>query len=135
MRVVHEKEFSDGIQGTVGGVKERVCGLVVLRSDPFALEDAPQGLGEVEVRRVWRKEEEEEPPFLPYGPQFLDCVASVDRRIVEHDESVPCPGLEGEPVEEADDFGGIDALCGREPVVIVLSVNHAEDVEPCYSLR
>ena len=135
MRIVYEEEFADGGQGPVGGVEEGVGGLVVLRADPFALEDAPQGLGEVEVRRVRRKEEKEEPPFLPHWPQLLDGVAAVDRGVVKHDEGVPCPGLEGEPVEEVDDFGGGDALGGREPVVVVFPVNHAEDVEAGHPLR
>ena len=135
MRIVYKEEFADGGQGPVGGVEEGVGGLVVLRADPFALEDAPQGPGEVEVRRVRREEEKEEPPSLPHWPQLLDGVAAVDRGVVEHDEGVPCPGLEGEPVEEPRDLGGGDALGGREPVVVVFPVNHAEDVEAGYPLR
>lgn len=98
MRIVYEEEFSDGSQGSVDCLEEGVCGLVVQRAYPFALEDTPQGFGEVEVRRVWREEKKEEPPFLPYGFQLLDGVAAVDRRVVEHDDGVPCPRLEGEPV-------------------------------------
>ena len=114
MGIVYEEEFADGSQSPVGGVEERVGGLVILRSDPFALEDAPQGLGKVEVRRVRREEEQEESPFLPYWPQLLDGVAAVDRRVVEHDESAPRSGLEGEPVEEADDLGGLSVSLHRE---------------------
>ena len=135
MRIVDEEEGSDGGQSPVVGIEEGVCGLVVLRTDPLSLEDSPEGLCEVEVRRVWREEEEEESPLLPYGSQFLDQVAAVDRRVVEHDEGVPVPGLEGEPVEEPRDLVGGDAFGGHEPVISVLAVNHAEDVEAGYPLR
>ena len=55
MRVVDEEGGSDGSQSAVGGIEERVGGLVVLRSDPFALEHAPERLRDVELRRVRRE--------------------------------------------------------------------------------
>ena len=135
MRIVYKEERSDGSQGSVGSIEERFGGLVVLRSDPFALEDTPQGLGEVEVWRVRRKEEDEQPPFLPYWPQFLDLVTAMNRSVVKYDEGIPCPRLEGEPVEELSDLAGGDAFGGQKPVVVVFAVNHAEDVEAGYPLR
>ena len=54
MRVVDEEGGSDGSQSAAGGIEERVGGFVVLRSDPLALEHAPERLGNVELRRVGR---------------------------------------------------------------------------------
>ena len=135
MRIVDKEERSDGSQSSVGGIEEGISGLVVLRSDPLSLEDSPQGLGKVEVRRVWREGEKKESPFLPNGSRILDHVATVDRCVVEHDEGVLGPGSEGEPVKECCDLVGGDAFGGREPVVVALAVNHAEDVEAGYPLR
>ena len=61
MRIVDEKRSSDRGQSPVSGVEEGVCGVVVLRAYPLALKDAPQCLGNVEVRRVRREVEEEKP--------------------------------------------------------------------------
>ncbi len=46
MKVVNEEYFSDGSQGTVGGVGEGIGGLVVLWSYQLALEYVPQRLGD-----------------------------------------------------------------------------------------
>ena len=84
MRVFNEVGFSDRGQGSVGGVEEGVCGLVVLRSYPLSLEYSPQRFRYVEMRRVRREIEEEQSPVLPDGPQLLDEFAAVDAGVVKH---------------------------------------------------
>lgn len=100
MGMVNKERCADCGQSPVGGVEEGIGGLVVLRTYPLALEHAPQCLGDVEVRRVRRKEEEEKTPALPDRSQLLYEFASVDAGIVKHNDGVPFPRPEGHPVEE-----------------------------------
>jgi len=134
MRVVDEEGCSDRGQSPVSGVEEGVGGLVVLRAYPLALKDAPQCLGNVEVRRVGREVEEEKPSALPNGPQPLYEFASVDAGVVKHDDGIPLPRPEGHPVEEIRQL-----LCGYagargEAFVPVVPCGHAEYVEAGYLL-
>lgn len=102
-----DKEYrSDGSQGPVGGVEEGVGGLVVLWAYPLALEYSPQRFGNVEVRRVGREEEDEQPPFLPDGSQLLHELAAVYAGVVKHDDGVPSARPEGQPVEEVGQLLG-----------------------------
>ena len=134
MRVVDEEGFSNRGQGPVGDVEEGVCGLVVLRANPLALEDAPQRLRDVKVRRVRREVEEEKPSALPNGPHLLHGLAAVDAGVVKHDDGVPLPGPEGKHVEEVrQPVGGYAAPRG-EAFVPVVPCGHAEYVESGYLL-
>ena len=134
MRVVDKEIGANSGQGSVGGVEEGVGGLVVLRAYPLALEYAPQRLGDVEVRRVGREVEEEKSPVLPDGPQLLDEFASVDAGVVKHDDGVPFPRSERQPVEEVcQPLGGYAASRG-EAFVSVVPCGHSEDVESGYLL-
>ena len=134
MRVVNEEYCSDGSQGPVGGVEEEISGLVVLRSYPLALEYAPQRLGDVEVRRVRREVEEEKPSALPNGPHLLHGLASVDAGVVKHDDGVPFPRFEGQPVEEVGQLVGGYAAPRGEAFVSVVPCGHAEYIEAGYFL-
>ena len=73
--------------------------------------------------------EEEEPPFLPDGPHLLYDAGAVDAGVVKHDDGVPRPGAEGQPVEKFDHFHGRYALPRREALVAVVPCRHAEHVE------
>ena len=134
MRVVDEEGFSNRGQGPVGGVEEGVCGLVVLRANPLALEDAPQRLRDVKVRRVRREVEEEKPSALPNGPHLLHGLAAVDAGVVKHDDGVPLPGPEGKPVKEIRQPVGGYAAPRSEAFVSVVPCGHAEYVESGYLL-
>ena len=134
MGMINKERRSDCGQSPVGGVEEGIGGLVVLRTNPFALEYAPQCLGDVEVRRVRREVEEEKPSVLPDRSQLLYEFASVDAGVVKHDDGVPFPRFEGQPVEKVRQlFGGYAAPRG-EAFVSVVPCGHSEDVEACYLL-
>ena len=135
MRVVDEEGGSDGSQSAVGGIEERVGGLVVLRSDPFALEHAPERLRDVELRRVRREIEQEKVPFLPDRPHLPDDFAAVYAGVVEHDDGLPRPVPHGQPVEEVRQLGGVYALPRREAFVAVVPGGHPEYVEAAPFLR
>lgn len=61
---------SKSSQSSIGCVKQGVCGEIIHKSEPSALEDSSQLLGNVERWAVWRKKEEEESSFLPYWTKF-----------------------------------------------------------------
>ncbi len=134
MRVVDEVGFSDRGQGSVGGVEEGVCGLVVLRSNPLSLEYSPQRFRNVEMRRVRREKEEEQSPVLPDVPQLLDEFAAVNAGVVKHDDGVPFPRSERQPVKEVRQLLGGYAAPRREAFVTVVPCGHAEYVEAGYLL-
>ena len=134
MRVVNEEGFSDSGQGPIGCVEEGIGGLVVLRTYPLSLEYAPQRLSNVEVRRVGREVEEGKSPALPDGPQLLHEFASVDAGIVKHDDGVPFPRPEGQPVDEVRQRLVGYAAHRREALVSVVPCGHAEYVESGYLL-
>ncbi len=53
-------------QRTVSCIDQGVCGAIIRRSEPFALEDSPERLGDIQM---WTTVEEKEiqPTFLPIG--------------------------------------------------------------------
>ena len=134
MRVVDEEGFSNRGQGPVGGVEEGVCGLVVLRANPLALEDAPQRLRDVKVRRVRREVEEEKPSALPNGPHLLHGLAAVDAGVVKHNDNVLFSRPKGQPVKEIRQPVGGYAAPRSEAFVSVVPCGHAEYVESGYLL-
>ena len=134
MRVVDEEGFSNRGQGSVGGVEEGVCGLVVLRANPLALEDAPQRLRDVKVRRVRREVEEEKPSALPNGPHLLHGLAAVDAGVVKHNDNVLFSRPKGQPVKEIRQPVGGYAAPRSEAFVSVVPCGHAEYVESGYLL-
>ena len=100
MRVFDEQRCTDGSQSPVGCVEEGIGGQVVLRTYPLAFQHAPQGLRDVEMRRIRREIEEEKPSAFPDGSHLLHDAAAVDAGVVKHDDGVPSPGSKGQPVEE-----------------------------------
>ena len=134
MRVFDEQRCTDGSQSPVGCVEEGIGGQVVLRTYPLAFQHAPQGLRDVEMRRIRREIEEEKPSAFPNGSHLLHDAAAVDAGVVKHDDGVPLPGPEGKHVEEVR-----QPVCGYaaprcEAFVSVVPCGHAEYVESGYLL-
>ncbi len=71
-------------QRTIGCVKQGVCGKIIHRSEPFALEDSPQRLRDIQMGTIWWKKEEEQSTLLPYRAKFPHEFAPVYARIVKH---------------------------------------------------
>ena len=134
MGMINEERRADCGQSPVGCVEEGVGGFIVLRTYPLALEYAPQGFGDVEVRRVGREVEEEKSPRLPYGSQLLYEFASVNAGIVKHNDGVPFPRSEGHLVKEVRQLLSGYAACRGEAFVVVVPGGHPEDVEAGYLL-
>lgn len=113
---------------TVGCIKEGICGAVIRRSEPFALEDSPQRFRDVQMRTVRWKKEEKQSPFLPYRTEFSHELASVDGRIVKDNECV-LADTERKTVKEVGDLVGGHVFGCRESFIPIVAVYHAENVE------
>lgn len=127
-------EFSSKCsERTVCCIKEGICGAIIRRSEPFALEDSPKSLGNIEVRAIRWKEKEEQASLLPDWPQFPHEPASVDARIVKNYESV-LADTERKPVKKVGDLVGGHILGSGKSLIPIIAVYHAENVEPKASL-
>ena len=121
-------------QSTIGSIKQGICGKIIHRSEPFALEDSPQGLSDIQMRTVWRKKEEKQTPLLPYRTKFLHEPAPVYVGIVKHHECI-LMDTHRQPVKKVgDSFCRHILRCG-EALITVVAVNHAEDIESEASFR
>lgn len=134
MRVINEQCISNRGQRSVGCVEKHVCTHIILRSDPFSFQYPPKSFRNIQMRRIWWQIENEKPSFLPYGTQLPYFIITMNRSIVEHHKRV-FDYTQGKCIEEIHNLVGIDAFGGGESLILVLSVNHSENVEPCASLR
>ena len=85
------------------------------------------------MRRIWWQIENEKFSFLPYGTQLPYFIITMNRSIVEHHKRV-FDYTQRKCIEEIHNLVGIDAFSGGKSLILVHSVNHSEDVEPCTSL-
>lgn len=82
-------EFSaECSQSSICRIKQGVCGDIIHRLEPFALEDSPQRLCYVKMRAVWRKKEKEQAALLPYRTKFPHESASVYACIVKYNKRI-----------------------------------------------
>lgn len=130
MRVINKQRCSNRSQRSVGCVEESVGGCVILRTYPFAFQHTPESLCDVEMRRIGRQVEKEEPPAFPNGSHLLEGAAAVDACVVKHDDNVSCFRAEGQAVEEVRHHVGGYAPLRGEALVAVVPGRHSEDVEP-----
>ena len=119
----------DSRQCPIDGVKEVIATCIVLRSDPFGLHYPPQGFRKVQVRGIRRKVKEEKPTFLPQCSQFPHFLVPMYASIVKHAERISF-GEQGKGIEVFTNLVRIIAFSRREPVIAVVPVYHAEDVDP-----
>ncbi len=106
-------------QRTVGCIKQRICGAVIRRFEPFAFEDSPERFGDVQVRTVWWEEKEKQSMFLPYRTEFPHESASADACIVKDNKRI-LTDTERKPVEEVCDFVSCHIISGRESFITVM---------------
>ena len=133
MRVLNKQIMSNIRQCPVGVIEEVVRTCVVLRSDPFAFQNSPQRLCNIQMRGIWWKKENVKSPVFPYRSELLNPSVSMYSSIVKHDECLLVYS-EGELIEESDNLAGRHPLRCSESFIPVASGNHTEDVEPSNSL-
>ena len=125
---------SKSSQSTIGCVKQGVCGKIIHRSEPFALEDSPQSLRDIQMRTVWRKKEEEQASLFPYRAKFLHELTPVYAGIVKYHECI-LTDTHRQPVKKVSDLISRHILRRGEPLISIVSVYHAENIEPEASFR
>ena len=125
----NSQSIPDSRQCPIDGIKEVVATRIILRSDPFGFHYPPQCFRKVQVRGIRRKIKEEKPTFLPQYPQFSYLLVSMYARIVKHDERVFL-NAQGKGVEVFNDLVRVNAFSRGEPMIAVVPVYHAEDVDP-----
>ncbi len=133
MRVVNKQCISNRSQRSVGCIEKHVCTHIVLRSDPFSFQYPPKCFRNIQMRRIWGKIEKEKPSLFPYGTQLPYFIITMNRSIVKHHKRV-FEYTQGKYIEKLHDLVGVNTFGGGESLILVLSVNHSEDVEPCASL-
>lgn len=125
----NSQSIPDSRQCPIDGIKEVVATRIILRSDPFGFHYPPQCFRKVQVRGIRWKIKEEKPTFLPQCPQFSYLLVSMYARIVKHDERVFL-NAQGKGVEVFNDLVRVNAFSRGEPMIAVVPVYHAEDVDP-----
>lgn len=116
-------------QRTVGCIEKGICGAVIHRPEPFALEYSPERFGYIQMWTVWRQEKEKQSTFLPYRTEFTHELASVDTRIVKDNESIPAE-TERKPVKEIGNLICRHILGSGKSLIPIIAVYHAENIEP-----
>ena len=116
-------------QRTVSCIEKGICGAVIHRSEPFALENSPKRFGYIQMWTVWRQEKEKQSTFLPYRTEFTHELASVDGRIVKDNESIPAE-TERKPVKEIGNLICRHILGSGKSLIPIIAVYHAENIEP-----
>lgn len=120
---------SECSQSSICRIKQRVCRDIIHGPEPFALEDSPQRLCDVKMRTVWRKKEKEQAALLPYRTKFPHELAPVYACVVKHNKCV-LVDAERKPVNKVRNLVGGHILGGRESLIPVIAVYHAENIEP-----
>ena len=126
---INRYTFSYIRQRSVDGVEKCVCRNIILRSDPFSLQNSPKRFDNIQMGRIWRKIEQEQSALFPKVAQLLYFPVSVNRCIVKNNKCIFL-NLEREPIQKIYDFICIDAFSGAESIVSVVTVYHSEDIEP-----
>ena len=121
-------------QCTVGCIEQGICGAIIRRSEPFALEDSPERLGDIQMRTVRWEEKEIQSTFLPYRTEFSHELASVDARIVKDNESVLADTERKSVKKVGNPVSGHILSCG-ESFIPIVAVYHAENIESQTSFR
>ena len=115
-------------QRTVGCIEQGIRGKIIRRFEPFALEDSPERLGDIQMWTVRWEEKEIQSTFLPDRTELPHELASVDTCIVKNYESI-LTDTERKPVNEVCDFICRHILGSGKSFIPIIAVYHAENVE------
>ena len=125
---------SNRSQRTVGCREQGIFGAIIRRSEPFALEDSPEGLGYIQMWTVRWEEKEKQSTFLPYRREFTHELASVNACIVKDNKRV-FTDTEGKAVKKVSNLVSGHILSCGESVISIVAVYHAENIESRPSFR
>jgi hypothetical protein len=85
------------------------------------------------MRGIRRQIKKEKSSFFPDKAQLPYFMIAVDCYIVQYDKCIHTH-MERECIKKTDDPVCRDTLHRGETLIMILAVNHSEDVEPCGSL-
>ena len=128
--IIDMQSISNVRQCSVGGIEEHVCTCVILWSYPFPFQDSPKRFCNVQMWGIWWKEKQEKSPVFPYRAEFLNPLVPMHCSIVKHDKSL-LSDTEGEIVQETDNLFCRHPLGSGESLVLVVTGDHAENIESC----
>ena len=128
--IIDTQSISNVRQCSVGGIEEHVCTCVILWPYPLPFQDSPERFSNVQMRGIWWKEKQEKSSAFPYGSEFLNPLVPMHCSIVKHDKGV-LSDTEGEIVKETDNLVCRHPLGSGESLVLVVTGDHAENVESC----
>lgn len=122
--------LSDSVQNFMGCIEECACVNIMAWLDPFCFEDSPQRLGDIQMRRVWRKIKDIETTPSPFLNHFFHLATSMDTGIVKNDECRPF-NCQREVIDKFRHILSLDALTACKTVIDIVPAYHAENIEPC----
>jgi len=128
--IIDSQSLSDVRQCSVGCIEEHVCTCVILRSYPFPLQDSPKRFCNVQMWGIWWKEKQKKSSAFPYRSEFLNPLVPMHCSVVKHDKGV-LSDTEGEIVKETDNLVCRHPLGSGESLVLVVTGDHADNVESC----
>ena len=124
MRKGYHILFTNAVENLLDGGEECVGTFIMLGFNPFSLEYSPQSLGNVEMWRIWRQIDYVEVAVLPLGNFCFDLLAFVKAGIIQQQHG-RLGQLWDNPVDEFNEFVGVDILLCCESVIFVIPVDHA----------
>lgn len=80
------------------------------------------------MKGILRKVKEKKSAFLPQHLRFLYLLVSMSAYMVKHNVSFLI--FKGKGIEVFNDLVCVNAFSRTKPMIAVVSVNHAEDVDP-----
>lgn len=115
-------------QCSIGRIEQGICGKIIHRSEPFALEYSPQCFCNIQMWTIWRKEKEKQTTLLPYRTKFLHEFTPMNACIIKYNKCV-LTDAERKTIYKVGNLVGRHVVSGRESLIPVITVHHAEDVE------
>ena len=132
---INRHSISDICQRPVDGIEQCVLTDIVLWSDPFSFHYPPPCFGNVQMRRIWRKIEKVKTTMFPDTTQFLYFPAPVDTGIIKNNTCIFF-NLKPERIKKFNDLVRINAFSCTKSVILIITVNHSEDIDPvCFQGR
>lgn len=126
--IIDSVYISNSVQNLMGGIEECACVNIMAWLDPFCFEDSPQSLGDIQMRRVWRKVEDIEASLSPFLNHLLHLAARMDARIVKNDEGRP-GNFQREFVDKISHILSLYTLTACKTMIVIVSAYHAENIE------
>lgn len=129
MRKSNDILCSNLTQNLTGSLVQNLLAAVMFGTKPLCLEHSPDCLGYVEMRAVWRKEENIETSPFPLIDLPCHLSLAVDGCIVKHDERRPYY-LFGESIKIVGKHRSVYGFHGIEAKILTCRSHHTEDIEP-----